>query len=130
MTAIPNNIYQQAIMGHATFFSKNSSPKNMSGFYDQKDFAFMIQPYNPNLLKIIGNERLYAEYSIKYLPFIKLRVNYCKGDLLKPRPVLLVRTKEYGDYILLNKQYKHFPFTELTKLGIRENQPTSKFELI
>ena len=130
MTAVPNNIYQQAIMGHTVFFSKNKTSKNLLGFYDQKDFAFMIQPYNPILLNKIGNERLYAEYRIKYFPFIKLRVNYCKGDLLKPRPILLVRTKEYGDYILLNKQYKHFPFTELIKLGIRENQPTSKFELI
>ena len=130
MTAIPNNIYQEAIIEHASFFSKNKAPNNLLGFYDKKDFAFMIQPYNPILLNNIGNERLYAEYSIKYLPFIKLKVNYCKGDLLKPRPVLLVRTKEYGDYILLNKQYKHFPFTELIKIGIRENQPTSKFELI
>ena len=130
MTAVPNNIFQQAIMGHASFFSKNKASKNLLGFYDQKDFAFMIQPYNSILLNKIGNERLYAEYRIKYFPFIKLRVNYCKGDLLKPRPVLLVKTKEYGNYILLNKQYKHFPFTELIKLGIRENQPTSKFELI
>ena len=130
MTAVPNNIYQEAIMGHASFFSKIKASKNLLGFYDQKDFAFMIQPYNSILLNKIGNERLYAEYRIKYFPFIKLRVNYCKGDLLKPRPVLLVKTKEYGNYILLNKQYKHFPFTELIKLGIRENQPTSKFELI
>lgn len=99
-------------------------------FYTRDGYPDYIARYDSTLIKNIAEERLYCVFSLPFnLPF-NLKVNYLKSDFYAAVPIRVVGNKKKGRFILLSKNYKHFPMIKLLDMGISKKANTQKFEFV
>lgn len=112
---------------HAFFIHKN----HVAGaFYTRDGYPDYIARYDSTLIKNIAEERLYCIFSLPFnLPF-NLKVNYLKSDFYAAVPIRVVGNKKAGRFVILSKNYKHFPMTRLLDMGISPKANTQKFEFV
>ena len=109
---------------------RDSRARKMLAIPNNLGSLFYLLPYNDYKAEMIGQGRMYALYTIDYLPGILLKVNYTVGDVLSPRPFLVYHDNDSRKWILLNKNYKHFPWTTFQRLGINRGRVGVKFEIL
>lgn len=109
---------------------EDSHARKMLAIPNNLEALFYSFPYDDYKAEMIGQGRMYALYTIDYLPGVLLKVNYTVGDVLSPRPFLVYHDHDSRKWILLNKNYKHFPWTTFQELGVNQGRVGVKFEIL
>jgi|GEM_PF-2112928 len=124
---MPRKVNEQALMHPEAFFVPANRIDGI-GFYGRNDLSFFVMPYDKNVLDAINCGRFYALYRIPRTNK-RVKINYLSYDVGFERAAQEYTTST-GRYLLLNRNYKHYPLLRLEKMALNKEEPSQKIELL
>lgn len=127
---IPKDVAGMLYEGSPLFDKVNSMPGN-AGFYSMEGVSYYVMPYDSLKAEQIKQGLLYKVQRMPIVSSRGLEINIDpKAVLTAPCPVLFVKDKKMGNWIMLDKTYKTYCGIECDTLGIHTAVPSSRFRFI
>lgn len=129
LTILPQSVLSR-IKENERFFIDGNKVAGRNCFYTTDDIPYYVMKYDSVTAERIKEGHLSLSYSFCIYPTLKLITNISSAEIISTtRPACFIKSLQYGNYILFQKEYKSYAGMNFESLNILDMMPEKRFEI-